>query len=194
MDSRERDPQELLDAMVDGALAAPEREALAARVAQDAGLEREARDLERLHALLAGGRIQARPGFAAAVMAALPDEPAWARQPVAGWRVAAAALVALLTVTCALLATAGSRLAGGSPALQTVRALADFATATALSGSGLLAASWRGVGMAVAAALTLPGQVVFGVGVVALNALLFVLLRRPRHRRVRVAALIRRGR
>jgi hypothetical protein len=61
--------------------------------------------------------------------------------------------------------------------------VAEFAAAAALSGAGLLAASWRGVGMAVAAALDLPATVVFGVGVIAVNALLFALLRRSRGRR-----------
>ncbi len=72
--------------------------------------------------------------------------------------------------------------------------MADFATSAALSGAGLLAASWRGVGMAVAAALDLPATVAFGIGVVAVNALLIALLRRPRRRRAALAAASRRRR
>ena len=68
----------------------------------------------------------------------------------------------------------------------------EKAAAALLSGAGLLSASWRGVGLALGEALDLPAQVVFGLGVLALNALLFLLLRRRGRRRATAAATARR--
>ena len=189
MDSR--DTREMLDLAVDGGLGAEERAALVARLAADAELQREERELVRLQEILAQGRVAARSGFAAEVMAGLPAEPAWAARPAGGWRAALATLAAMVTLTLSVLLLGGAALGEGSPAIAALRAVADFAQAAALSGSGLLSASWRGVGLAIAAALTLPGKIVFGVGIVALNALLLVLLRRPR-RTARATAVARR--
>jgi hypothetical protein len=61
-----------------------------------------------------------------------------------------------------------------------------------LSGAGLLAASWRGVGVALGEALDVPERVVFAFGVIGLNALLFLLLRRRGRRRATAAAVARR--
>lgn len=196
MERRDRDPRErtreLLDLRIDAGLDAGERAALEAS-ATTPELAREQRQLEQLHHLLASGRVQARPGFQQEVMSSLPAEPAWATRGVGGWRAALGALAALVTLTMGLLLVGGASIGDASPALAALRAVGDFATAAALSGSGLLSASWRGVGMAVASALTLPGRVVFGIGVVALDAFVIVLLRRGGRRRVRVPALIRRG-
>src|SRR3954469_6712831 len=165
--------RELLDLRLDDGLDAGERAALEAS-ATSPELAREERQLEQLHHLLASGRVQARPGFQHEVMAALPAEPAWATRGVGGWRAALGALAALVTLTMGLLMVGGAHVGDASPALAALRAVGDFATAAALSGSGLLSASWRGVGMAVASALTLPGRVIFGVGVVALDAFVIV--------------------
>jgi hypothetical protein len=53
--------------------------------------------------------------------------------------------------------------------------------ASAVAGAGLIAASWKGLGMAFAAALSSPVSIgVFGVFVLCLNLLLVSLLRRRR--------------
>jgi len=179
MNTADPDSKQLVDLSVDDSLSAAEREALRARLAGDEGLRREERELALLHELLAGERIAARPGFAREVMAALPETAPWADRRLQGWRSALAALAALVTLALGFFGIAGVRLHPASPVLATAGTIAEFAAAAALSGAGLLTASWRGVGMALAAALDLPATVVFGIGVLAVNALLLVLLRRP---------------
>jgi len=195
MDSADHDPTLLVDLSVDGALDPAEREALRARVADDGALRREERELKRLHEVLAAGRVTARPGFATGVMAALPESAPWADRRLLGWRSVLGTLAAVLALALGAFAVAGATGTGvNGPGFATARAVAAFATSAALSGAGLLAASWRGVGMAVAAALDLPATVAFGIGVVAVNALLIALLRRPRRRRAALAAAVRRRR
>lgn len=193
MDSANSDPKLLVDLGVDGALAPADNEALRARIDNDEALRREERELGRLHEALAAGRVAARPGFTAAVMAALPESAPWADRKLLGWRSVLGTLAAVLVLALGAFGVAGTRGMDGA-GFAAARAVADFAVSAALSGAGLLAASWRGVGMAVAAALDLPATVVFGIGVVAVNALLIALLRRPRRRRAALAAAIRRRR
>jgi hypothetical protein len=193
MDSADNDPRLLVDLAVDGGLAAADEEALRSRLAGDDALRREERELGRLHEVLAAGRVVARPGFSATVMAALPESAPWAERRLLGWRSVLGTLAAMLVLALGAFAVGGARGLDGA-GFAAARAVLDFAASAALSGAGLLAASWRGVGMAVAAALDLPATVVFGIGVVAVNALLIALLRRPRRRRAALTAAIRRRR
>ena len=193
MDSAHTDPKLLVDLGLDGALAPGESEALRGRIANDEVLQREERELGKLHEVLAAGRVVARPGFTEAVMAALPESAPWADRKLLGWRSVLGTLAAVLALALGAFGIAGARGVDGV-GFAAARAVADFAVSTALSGAGLLAASWRGVGMAVAAALDLPATVVFGIGVIGVNALLIALLRRPRRRRAALAAAVRRRR
>ena len=191
---RETDPELLVDLAVDRAL--PEAERASALAAAQGELAAERRRLERLHEELGAARVTARAGFAAEVMAALPAEPAWARDGAArvlgGWRAAVAALAALVVAATAFLGF-GSRSVGEAvPALGALAAVGEFAAAAMLSGAGLLSASWRGVGMALGEALDLPAQGVFAFGVAGLNGLLLLLLRRRGRRRASATAPARR--
>jgi len=185
------DTKLLVDLAVDGSLTPREDEALRAHLAADETLQREERELGRLHRLLADGRLAARPGFAADVMAALPETAPWKQRRLLGWRSAVGVLAALLAVAVGLLGVGGTALQPASPLFGAARAVTDFAVAALLSGAGMLAASWRGVGLAVAAALDLPATVVFAIGVAAVNALLLVLLRRGARRRAESRATVR---
>jgi len=191
MDTTDHDPRLLVDLALDGGLAAAEAEALRSRLAGDDALRREEHELGRLHEVLAAGRVAARPGFANEVMAALPASAPWAERRLLGWRSVLGTLAAMLALALGVFAIAEVQSLdwGGVAA---ARAVADFAVAATLSGAGMLAASWRGVGMAIAAALDLPATIVFGIGVVAVNALLVALLRRPRRRRATAAVRSRR--
>jgi hypothetical protein len=185
------DPKLLVDLALDVALTPTVREALRQGLATDEGLRVEERELALLHGLLASGRVTARPGFAREVMEGLPEVAPWAQRQPRGWRTALAALAALLLLAVGFFGVAGARLEPASPLVAAASTVAEFAAAAALSGAGLLAASWRGVGVALAAALDLPATVVFGLGVLAVNALLLALLRRRGWRRraaVRAAA------
>jgi hypothetical protein len=69
-------------------------------------------------------------------------------------------------------------------------AVADALQASALTGAGLLAASWRGMGLAVESAFdgSTLNLLAFGAGVIGINLSFFSLLRRSR-RRLRSAAV-----
>ena len=188
MPTRDPDPILGLDLALDGA----EGETDLAAGDETPELARERRRLGRLHAELAAARVTARPGFARSVMAALPANPAWADRRVHGLKTAVAALLALAAAATVLLGIGSFRLGPAGAVLGAARAVADFAVAATLSGAGLLAASWRGLGLALGEALDVPERVVFGFGVVALNALLFLLLRRRARRRATAAATSRR--
>ena len=193
MSDRDPDSELLVDLAVDGALPPAEREALRHRLAADEGLSRQEHELTRLHELLASGRVAAEPGFAKAVMAGLPEIAPWAEGRARGWRTALVALAALLALAIGFFGLAGARLQPASPLAAAASTIVEFAAAAALSGAGLLAASWRGVGMALAAALDLPATVIFGFGVLAVNVLLLALLRRRGwRRRAAVRAAVRR--
>jgi hypothetical protein len=180
---RDDDP-ELVDLALDGALPAAERDAALA-----GGPTLEQRRLQRLHAELARARVQARPGFRDEVLASLPAAP-WASPAgfrLGGARAAVLALLLLGGLSTLLLGLGSGRLADTVPALGALRAVSEFAAAAALSGAGLLAASWRGVGIALGEALDLPAQLVFAFGVFAINGLLLLLLRRRSRRRAATA-------
>src|SRR4029079_14314665 len=100
-------------------------------------LAREERQLEQLHHLLASGRVKARTGFQQEVMSSLPADPGLAPRGAGGWRAALGALAALVTLTMGLLLVGGASIGDASPAIAALRAVGDFATAAALSGSGL---------------------------------------------------------
>lgn len=186
MPTRDPDPLMSLDFALDGG------EPSLPPAAGEPELLAERRRLERLHAGLAAARVTARPGFTAAVMAALPAHPAWAGRRVRGLRGAVAALLALAAAATLLLGIGSLRLGPAGAVFGAARAVADFAVAATLSGAGLLAASWRGVGLALGQALDVPERVVFGLGVIGLNALLFLLLRRRGRRRAAAEAVVRR--
>jgi hypothetical protein len=187
---RDDDP-ERVDLALDGAL--PPAESSAALASEPTA---ERRRLERLHGELAAARVMARAGFSDEVMASLPVAP-WAQHTAArlrGLRSAAAVLLLLGGFAAVLLGTGSEGVVQAVPALGALRAVSEFAAAAALSGAGLLAASWRGLGMALGEALDLPAQIVFGCGVLGVNALLLLLLRRRSRRRAPAAATARRER
>jgi hypothetical protein len=191
------DPDLLVDLAVDGALPPEQRASVLAATgaAGESALER--RRLERLHAELAAARVTAREGFGGEVMAALPADPAWSRagrRGLGGLKGAVAALALLAVATTVLLGVGSESVGEAVPALGALAAVGELAAAAALSGAGLLSASWRGLGLALGEALDLPAQVVFGLGVAALNGLLLLLLRRRGRRRAAAAATARRRR
>jgi len=175
----------LVDLDADGALDRDDRAALERGLESTPELRDEGRSLARLNKLLADYRIPVLPGFSERVMSSLPDAP-WVRG-WKSWRASVAALAALAAIAMALM-MAGVPAAEGSPLVATLGAMADFVVAAVLSGAGLLSASWRGVGHAVGDALGVPEQVVFGIGLVALNGLLFLMLRGAHRRRARQTA------
>lgn len=169
--------QQWLDLDLAGELGEAERARLERHLEDCADCRAERSSLEVLDELLAAERIPVREGFRTEVMASLPAAGWEARQPAA-WRWPLAACTALLVAAVALLGLTGGVPAGSfSGALGAVAALFSKG---ALAGAGLLAASWKGVGLITAEALgEIPGGLIaLAVLVVCCNLLLFSLVRR----------------
>lgn len=167
--------QERLDQSVDGTLPAADRAALESHLSSCTGCRRERQSLERLRDQLASTRVEVRAELVSAVMAAVNGE----RRAVARPLPFAAALVGLLVVlSVVVLRVAGAEVQG----LELIGTVLDFATSTLVAGAGLLAASWRGVGMVVEEWLlaSMPNLLVSLMVLVALNALAIRLVRSRR--------------
>lgn len=169
-----------LDLDLDGGLPAAEKAQLEERLAADTGLRAERQALAALHSLLAQDRIEVRAGFAARVQAALPAVAPWQRSKRA-WLLPAGLVAAFAAAAALVLGGAGAPAPEGA-LTGTAVALFDFLATTFLAGAGLLAASWRGVGMGLEElfAQSEVNLVVFGVAVGCLNLLFFRMLRRRR--------------
>jgi anti-sigma factor RsiW len=172
--------REWLSLDADGELPPERHRRLEQHLESCAGCAAERRDLERLQQALAGARLAVRPDFRQSVMAALPAA-GWEGRAPRAWRLPVA-VFALLAAAAALVLGATSPAAGiASSALGALAAVAGLLEASALAGAGLLAASWKGVGLIVAELLASPLLLgAFLVLIVCLNLLLFSLLRRRR--------------
>ncbi len=165
-----------LGAELDGELGPAERRALDGHLAGCEACRGERRALAALGRLLAAGRVAVEADFRERVMADLPPA-AWEARTRRSW-LAAAVLVAILAGGAALLL--GTAAEPGLGVLGPLPVLLDLLASSALAGAGLLAASWRGLGMALQEALQASpwSFVVLGVLVVAVDLLLVLLLRR----------------
>jgi hypothetical protein len=132
---------------------------------------------DALDRLLAEIRVPVDAAFTRKVMSRLPDA-AWQRRRSRSreWLIAAA-LVAVLGIAAAVLVTGGD---GAAPGVGS--SIVELVVATVSAGAGFLAASWRGLGATVNAALDGSVSALLALGLMALaaNGLLFVLLRRRR--------------
>lgn len=163
-----------LDEDLEG-VSTPEHQRELARVeAEDPAWRDERRALESLHALLAADRIPVREGFARQVTEALPVAP-WEKRRA--WRLPLAIFLVFGFGAAVLLAGADALSAG---AMGAALAVVDLFQAAVLAGAGLVGATWRAPGAALAEWLAESRLNVVGLGVVALgfNLLLVRLLRR----------------
>jgi len=160
----------------------PDREAreLAAHLGQCEGCRRAREEGEALLSRLAGDRLAVRPDFRAAVLQALPAASWEARHPRA-WLLPLVALAAVGGAAAALFGVSAARLGAGAPLPGAALALVDLLVTSLLAGSGLAAASWRGLGEALGDLLAQSPSRLAAVGVLflALNWLLYRLVRRP---------------
>jgi hypothetical protein len=157
---------------------------LASPGAQDAD---EAPDA--LDRLLAEARVPVAEGFTRQVMSGLPEpdwrsrEPSRAREPYGVRRSARGEWAIAAGLAAALIAVAAAVLAGSTGTASGVAgSVLDLLAATLSAGAGFVAASWRGLGQAVDAALdgSPTALAVLGLAVLAANVLLVLLLRRRR--------------
>ncbi len=175
--------EDLLQRHLDGDLNGYERRQLDQHLRFSADLRREKQRLEGTVALLDEARIPVRDGFQQRVLQSLPAA-GWEARASRAWRLPAATLAALAVVGTVLAKAAQP--AVGSLAKSFSAAVELWITA-AVTGAGLLGASWKGLqiafrGLGAGSPWTMVGLVALVLG---LNVLLFLSLRR-RPRRVRV--------
>jgi len=171
--------REWIDLDADGALDARHRAALAAHLEACDECRTEAASARAFVSRLQSERVEVRPGFAAEVMSALEPAP-WEARTLRAWRLPFALVLALAGLAAALFGGAAADLDRGTGGLGALAALADLFVTAATAGAGLLAASWRGLGLGVAEWL---GEsklnVAAAIGLVAgINYLLLRVLRR----------------
>ena len=171
--------KEWLHLAADGGLSPRERMALQRHLPSCAECRREAAELERMDALLESSAVPVRPGFAAEVMAGLPAA-GWENRTPGSWRVAAALAAVLVLVSGVL----GFGALSGPAPRGVGWALFDLLRSALAAGSGLLAASWNGLGLAVSA-LFAGSKVAFAAFVVVVVGVDLLFLRLLARRRVR---------
>lgn len=167
----EREPGELLGR--------EERRRLEEHLATCSACRKERRELERLDTLLASSRVPVRRGFREDVLRSLPAagwEGRSRRSLALALAVAAALVIAAVAVPVLLPAGAAGEPPGG-PA-WVAGAFLDMLATGILAATGMLWASWRGVGMAVEAVLSPGATVALTVLVVSLDVLLLTFLAR----------------
>lgn len=172
--------QEWIDLDLEGELPAAERRELAAHLAGCAECGKVRAEGAALLASLAGDRLAVRPGFRDAVMQALPAAGWEARHPRA-WALPLALFALVGGAAAALFGISAARLGASGALPGAAGALIDLLVSSLLAGSGLAAASWRGLGAALGDLLaSAPSRfVALAVLTLALHWLLLRLLRRP---------------
>lgn len=170
--------REWLNLEVDGQLPPPQRAELERHLAGCADCRAEREDLLALEALLQKNRVAARPDFKHAVLASLPTT-GWESRSPKSWAFPAAVFLLFAGIAAALFGSAPLGTAG--PGASAVVALADMLRSTVQAGAGLIAASWKGIGLAFEEVIASPMSLgAMAVLVISLNLFLFSMLRRRR--------------
>lgn len=164
----EREPGELLGRAA--------RRRLEEHLAACSACREERRRLERLDALLASRALPVRRGFRDEVLRSLPAagwEGRSRRSVVLAGAVAAALVIAAVAVPVLMPAGAGEASGGVAWVAGT---FFDMLATGVLAATGMLWASWRGLGMALDAVLAPGATVALAILVVSLDVLLLSFL------------------
>lgn len=160
----------------DGELNAGERSGLRQHLASCSNCRQERQELASLTGMLEGSRISVSDEFNQRVMTGLPAA-GWETRSPRNW-LAALVIVLLLSVGSALLIGGAGEEAMSAVPIAAAAAVWELLSSSALAGAGLLAASWKGLGIAFQDVL---GQSVwnilaFGALILCLDLILFRLL------------------
>jgi len=168
--------REWLNLDVDGALGEEHRGQLTEHLAACAVCRAEREKLLAFAGLLQKNRVAVRPDFREQVLSSLPTA-GWESRSPRTWAFPAAVFVLLAGIAASVMGSRGPH----SSLLSALAAVSGMFRASAVAGAGLLAASWKGLGMAFAAVLSSPVSLgAFALVVVCLNLLLVSLLRKRR--------------
>lgn len=161
--------QEWLQLRLDGELPTLYRSQLANHLESCESCRLHAERLETLEGLLAETRVPVADGFSRRIMDELPGA-AWETRRPHTWIAALATLVVLLAGSIGL-----ASIGDVSNELGLLGTFASMLERTVLAGAGLLTASWRGLGLALADLWSTSPMsgIVLGLLVVALNILLW---------------------
>ncbi len=139
--------QEWLHSELDGGLTTGERSQLRDHLAHCEQCKVEREELIQLEQLLAESHLPVRADFCDEVMATLPASGWEARFPKS-WIAALVGVVMLAAGAAALISSAGQGLEPAVPLAGAFVAILEMLQSSALAGAGLLAASWKGLGLA----------------------------------------------
>lgn len=170
--------QEWASLELDEELSAKDRAELERAASRDPRVARERAEFARLAGVLRSEDLPATVGFRQQVMRALPPAGWEARHP-RSWKVAVALLFILGGLSAALVGVGSAQLTPAGPFVGALTTLLESFRAAALAGAGLLAASWKGLGLALGAALSgsWVGKLALGFFVVSINGMFFLLWR-----------------
>ncbi|HBL26996.1 MAG TPA: hypothetical protein DD490_09195 [Acidobacteria bacterium] len=170
--------REWLNLEVDGRLPSAEAAELDEHLGSCEECRTEREDLLALEGLLQSNRIAVRADFKSEILSSLPTA-GWENRHPKTWGFPAAAVFLLAAIAAALFGSSRlESLGGGASALL---ALADMLGSTVQAGAGLLAATWKGLGLVVAEVISSPMSLgAVAILVVSLHLLLFSLLRKRR--------------
>ncbi|MCP3957582.1 MAG: hypothetical protein GY719_06985 [bacterium] len=168
-----------VDLDLEGELEAADKARLDDLLDSDDEARDERRALGSLHRMIDEDQIPVRAGFTARVMEALPR--AWwerAETPAGLPKFALPLAMMLIAALGAAMLIGGSEEAGRFTGIGV--ALFDFMQMTFLAGTGMLFATWRGVGFGLQEMIGTSGTglAVFALMVLCLNLLFFSMLRR----------------
>ncbi len=133
--------------------------------------------LGRMDALLAGGRLGVRGGFREDVMRSLPAA-GWEGRSPRSWRLPVAVMLLLGAAAALLLGVHSAETAPGLPLGGALTALAEAFGTGLLAGTGMLWASWRGIGLVLDSVLSPSGAIALVAFVLCFDVLALTLIAR----------------
>lgn len=137
----------------------------------------EGRQLARMDSLLADARFEVRSGFRQEVMRSLPAA-GWEGRSPRSWRLPVAVMLLLGAASALLFGLHSAETLPGMPLAGAVAALVEAMATGVLAGSGMLWASWRGIGLTLDSLFSPSATIALVVFVASLDILLLTLVAR----------------